>query len=436
MKSAVPPLIANPYPTTCQTGVLAPNGTNAPCSPPSPPTNASLALANGRIVSQDYHLAAGDTWAITSASDGNMYGVPGDIWHEPGPSFDSPMSVWRIQGVPWTGGMWAQFSADLITPLRLFNLSLCDGVDGAQNVKPSAPLGLPGGRLLLGVVCVGVNYTAGSSGNQQTFASGIATSDDFGASWDLAATRNDFFTGALAAPQFVQWGPGMAGAPDGGAFVYAHFFCNAARTAAFWSQNDVALLGRAPAASVLDRAAWSFYAGTGADGAPAWTPDLASAAEVLRFDGFLGQNIAAFNNRTQRYIMASWYVPRARACRERGRALRARVRRRARASVCARANAFPARPDRFAAPPLQELLRGRRRRRHVSECSVVPPGEPPLVAARRLRGARAVGALAPLRARRQLARPRRRLHADDADGLALAERRLALARSQWGVGEL
>jgi hypothetical protein len=108
LKDAVPPLIANPYPTTCQTGVLANYTPRAGCAPPAPPTNASSALANGRIASLDYHLAAGDTWAITSAVDGNMYGVPGDIWHEPGPTFDSSMSVWRIQGVPWTGGLWAQ----------------------------------------------------------------------------------------------------------------------------------------------------------------------------------------------------------------------------------------------------------------------------------------------------------------------------------------
>ena len=107
MKEAVPPLIPNPYPATCQTGVLA-NYTPRGCAPPAPPTNSSPALANGRVASLDYHLAAGDTWAITSASDGNMYGVPGDIWHEPGPTFDSSMSVWRIQGVPWTGGLWAQ----------------------------------------------------------------------------------------------------------------------------------------------------------------------------------------------------------------------------------------------------------------------------------------------------------------------------------------
>ena len=63
MKDAVPPLIANPYPETCQTGVLS-NYTPPPssgCVPPSPPTIASSVLANGRLASLDYHLAAGDS---------------------------------------------------------------------------------------------------------------------------------------------------------------------------------------------------------------------------------------------------------------------------------------------------------------------------------------------------------------------------------------
>jgi hypothetical protein len=198
-------------------------------------------------------------------------------------------------------------SADLITPLRLFNASfLCGGVDGAQNVKPSAPLGLPGGRLILGVVCVGTNYSAGASGNQQNFAGGIATSDDFGVTWNLSATPIDFFAGALAAPQFVQWGAGMAGAPDNASHVYAHFFCDEARRAAYWSQNDVALLGRAPVGRVLERGAWELFAGLDAGGAPRWVADEGGAEAVLRYPGFLGQNIAAFNARISRYVMASW----------------------------------------------------------------------------------------------------------------------------------
>ena len=304
LKNAVPPLIPNPSPRTCQTGVLASANPAAGCVPPAPPTNASLALANGRVDTLDYHQAAGDTWAITTAADGNMYGVTGDVWrNDPttNPPNDSCMSVWEIQGVPWLGGLGASYSADRIAPWRLFNTSYCAGVESAQNVKPSAPLGLPGGRIILGVVCVGTNYSAGSSGNQQNFASGIATSDDFGVTWNMAATPNNFFTGALAAPQFVQYGAGMAGAPDNASFVYAHFFCDAERKSAFWSQNDVALLGRVPLADVLNRSAWTFFAGSAQ-----WSASEADAVEVLRYDGFLGQNIAAFNAFSKRYVMASW----------------------------------------------------------------------------------------------------------------------------------
>jgi hypothetical protein len=88
--------------------------------------------------------------------------------------------------------------------------------------------------------------------------------------------------------------------------VYAHFFCDEARRAAYWSQNDVALLGRAPVGRVLERGAWEFFAGLDAGGAPRWVADEGGAEPVLRYPGFLGQNIAAFNARLSRYVMASW----------------------------------------------------------------------------------------------------------------------------------
>lgn len=217
------------------------------------------------------------------------------------------MSVWRITGVPWVdGGTWGEFSVDLISPLLLFNVSYCkDGII-ANNVKPSAPLGLPDGSLLLGVVCVAIGGPHGQPANQVNSAAGLARSTDGGLTWDLNATAPDFFTGALAAPQFIQWGPGMEGAPDNAAYVYAHFPCNEGRFMSFWSQNDGLLLGRAPTADVFNRSAWEFFVGSDGNGSAVWSPDHASAEFVFSYPGMTGQNIAAHNSALGRYVLASW----------------------------------------------------------------------------------------------------------------------------------
>src|SRR5438270_4408974 len=70
-------------------GLLAPAGAQEFKGIPSQPK--SNFIVNVQLGSHRFHAANGDTWPLTWASDGNMYGAAGD-------NQGSPMNFWRIEG--------------------------------------------------------------------------------------------------------------------------------------------------------------------------------------------------------------------------------------------------------------------------------------------------------------------------------------------------
>ena len=98
----------------------------------------------------------------------------------------------------------------------------------------------------------------------------IITSTNFGKTWKLDATNQDFFTGRVASAHFIQFGKDDADAPDG--YVYADFPA-ADDGNSYWENGDYLLLGRVPKDRILERSAWEFYAGRQPSGQELWDSD-------------------------------------------------------------------------------------------------------------------------------------------------------------------
>ena len=74
---------------------------------------------------------------------------------------------------------------------------------------------------------------------------------------------------------------------------------------AFFEQNDAMWLGRVPTAQLLDRSAWSFFAGMSA-GNPTWTQDDTIAVSILRHPLMTAMQQVTYNPAIKRHMMAVW----------------------------------------------------------------------------------------------------------------------------------
>ena len=123
----------------------------------------------------------------------------------------------------------------------------------------------------------------------------IMYSDDGGHHWQNVPTDDTppFLGPAFAGLAFVGFGPGYTGVPEFlGDYVYA--ISNDGN----WESGDGVYLARVPKASVLDRAAWEFYAGDAAGREVAeavWTADEDAATPVLVDPGHVGHPTMTYN---------------------------------------------------------------------------------------------------------------------------------------------
>ena len=131
----------------------------------------------------------------------------------------------------------------------------------------------------------------------------VMVSHDSGETWDLGPAPHQFFKGRLAAPRFVIAGQGNSGAPDP-AHVYA-LFPGTTTDKAFFSANDAMWLGRVPTARLLDRSAWTFYAGM-SGGRATWTLDDTIAVAVFEHPLMTATQQVSYHSGLARYLMAVW----------------------------------------------------------------------------------------------------------------------------------
>jgi len=275
---------------------------------PYPP---SAAIAGATINSTALLGVDGDEFPTTWAADGFQYAGAGDNT-QPSPGlpqwrYASPATMMRINGAPDAATFPAQAFAVQGDPFAVSNGSLARGAcpgwgGGLANIKSSGVLEL-NGTLLWAVACF--DYGSDPDFNRQPYGPAwIASSVDAGVTWAEPTAGAPLFTGRLAAPRLVNAGRGYAAAPDP-AHVYA-LFPGTEDGRAFFELNDAAWLGRAPAAAAADRAAWQFFAGLDAGGAPQWDSDADVAVRVMEWPLHTSVQQVTYHPGLRRYLAANW----------------------------------------------------------------------------------------------------------------------------------
>lgn len=237
-------------------------------------------------------------WPLTWAADGNLYGAAGD-------NMDSPMNFWRIVGPASSkDSEWPAYHLELVDNLPFDPAVYCKGrpnVDPEWGIKPAGLLSV-GGVLYFAVE--NMNYGDKPAFNRQhNINAWIATSKDFGKTWNREATPQDFFTGRLASPHFLQFGKDYEGARD--EFVYACFPA-ADDGNSYWENGDYILLGRVPKERILQRDAWEFFTGTKSGGQGPWSRDESKGRPVFRYSSMTGENHVSYNKGLKRYLMGNY----------------------------------------------------------------------------------------------------------------------------------
>lgn len=236
----------------------------APC-PPSPVIERIEWAPAGEII----RLARGsDNWPLTWGDDDRLYTAYGDgRGFEPFVPRKLSLGLARISGSP------PEFQGENLPSASLETLG-----DGAAGKKASGLL-MAGGTLYL---------WARNAGNAQ-----LAWSVDRGANWTWCDWK---FTESFGCPTFLNFGRNYTGARDRYAYIYSHDSDSAYKAA------DRMVLARAPVDRLRDRGAYTFYAGTGGDGQPIWTPDIAGRAAVFTHPGGCYRSGVVYNAGLQRYL--------------------------------------------------------------------------------------------------------------------------------------
>jgi hypothetical protein len=161
-----------------------------------------------------------------------------------------------------------------------------------------------------GVLAVGTDLYmwrcgAGSTAANFEFQQLYKSTDD-ARTWQAA---NWQFPGSLTfyCPTFLQFGQGYAGARDGYVYMYA-----AERNNARWEVHTpgrIALM-RAPKDQLMDRAAYEFFAGRDADGAPRWSASVAEREPVLEDPNGARLPSVIYNQGLRRYFLLAGRAPR------------------------------------------------------------------------------------------------------------------------------
>ena len=246
--------------------VVATNAQNVAPYPPSPviaelrwaPKETILRLANGS-----------DNWPLTWADDNLLYTAYGDgNGFEPFVPEKLGMGLAIIEGVPPTfiGRNLRSATAEATGA-------------GATSRKASGMLMVQGTLYLW----------ARNVNNSQ-----LAWSADHGRTWTWSDWK---FTNSFGCPSFLNFGRNNQGARDDFVYVYS------ADTDSAYQIADNLILARAPAAHLRDRAAWEFFAGLDATGAPRWTRDLSQRGSVFTHQSHCYRCSVIRNEALGRYLL-------------------------------------------------------------------------------------------------------------------------------------
>ncbi len=267
----------------------------------SPPPSSWVGTAFVESAHSASSASDGDLWPSCWSDDGNLYAANGD-----GKGFGSVVSdivVSRIQGAPpnLTGSGLA--SGDALGQVW---------AGSGYSRKPTG-MACAGGKLFLAVQDLALDFNDAPNAT-------IAQSNDHGVTWTWNRAAPMFSGGKFTTIMFLDYGQDNTRSPDG--YVYAYGLDHNWRDSFGDRVPDPVdvYLARVPAAQVLTRSAWQFYAGQ-ASGAASWSSDINARVSVLHDDrhiyptvysgnahnlSVISQGGVVFDQPLNRYLYTSW----------------------------------------------------------------------------------------------------------------------------------
>jgi len=256
-------------------------------TPPYPPS-ARIAQVTIDWGTHERLAPGSDNWPLTWSADGHQYTSFGD-----GGGFGGTGTRGRVSlGFARVEGGASDFR----------------GRNVWGGVGAEAPAGFTGKSR--GILAIGADlymWRCGAGSNKAAYEfQRIYKSTDNGRTWRAASWQ---FPGTLTffCPAFLQYGQGYAGARDGHVYMYS-----TERDGGEWEvpvPGRVTLM-RAPKGRLMDRAAYRFFAGRGADGAPRWSADVAEREPVFEDPNGARLPSAIYNPGLRRYFLATNFAPR------------------------------------------------------------------------------------------------------------------------------
>jgi len=249
-------------------------------SAPYPPSDV-IAGVEFDFALVDQRAPGSDNWPCTWSTDGHLYTTWGD-----GGGFGGTNSEGRVSlGVARVEG-----PADHYTGINVW---------GGVEAESRATFG---GKSY-GILAVGSTlylWVSPGSGLENNREARLAMSSDGGRSWELADWA---FTAdqQVALPAFCQFGPGNTGAPGEYAYLYAPKLLDA--------QGDLQRPGevwlmRVPRDRVMDRSAYEFYGGSGADGRN-WSGEIEARQPVFQDPEGVRLLSVSYHPGLERYLLCT-----------------------------------------------------------------------------------------------------------------------------------
>jgi CubicO group peptidase (beta-lactamase class C family) len=216
------------------------------------------------------HAPGSDNWPLTWADDDALYTAYGD-----GNGF-VPFTKTKLSlGLATISGGPTDFLGH-----NLRSPSVEQSGDGCDGLKASGLL------MVEGVLHLWMRNAANSR---------LAWSKDHGQTWTWADWK---FTTSFGCPTFVNFGKNYAGARD--RFVYLV----SPDTDSAYQPADHMILARAPQDRLSVRAAYEFFAGLDAQGAPRWTSEIDARGPVFTHSHRCYRSGITYNAALRRYL---WY---------------------------------------------------------------------------------------------------------------------------------
>jgi len=250
--------------------------------PPPYPPSPVFAEVRFDFAVRDRRAPGSDNWPMTWADDGHQYTSWGDGGGFGGTNEDGRVSlgVARVEGdgADYTGhNVWGGKRAD--APAEFEGKSY--GIICAE------------GRLYM--------WVSPGSGNTNYDEARLAVSKDHGKHWsraDWAFARADQFM----VPTFCQFGQDNTDARDGYLYSYATRLQNDDDKMQVPGEID---LMRVPKDRILEREAYTFFAGLDASGEPTWTPDLTARKPVFEDPNGTRRTSVVYQPTLGRYLLCT-----------------------------------------------------------------------------------------------------------------------------------